>query len=129
MKKNPRLCTTPGCHELRWRGPSGNNEKLVMCEPHQRADWRKRKKPENKGEKQKPGPKPGNKKPASTQPSSLVKRMVIDHQTDTIIITQVINLSDLKSAESETKLERFIGLWKKAGFEIEDRRTELVTLL
>lgn len=36
-------CSHPGCKELRWRGPKGDNNRLYLCETHQRESWRKNK--------------------------------------------------------------------------------------
>lgn len=112
--KDKRFCTRDGCTELRWRGPRGNNSTLVLCEEHQREDWRQRgskryakKKAQKQGASVTSRPKPvvtPTPEPEQTAPSGkVIKVLLVDHNRDLvqrfeIPVTSERKLSDVHNA-------------------------------
>lgn len=56
-------CAKPYCQSERWRGPDGTNDKLTLCEFHQKEDWRRYKAQKSPRKKSVKASKPKTPKP------------------------------------------------------------------
>lgn len=124
------------CGQPRWKGPKGDNHKLTRCEQHQREYWNAAK----ERKRREAGKRIGKGRPVKSaapltvvspqpvalveaEPRSIVKRMVIDYTTNTLIFTDVMRLSDAKTLKRD--FAAWVGLMRHLGYEVEIREAAL----
>jgi hypothetical protein len=106
------ICTHPGCSSPRWLGPSGRNHKLVMCEEHQREDWRNR-----KAAKREAAP-PKERQPRTAKPKREKRgdrTLTIDRRRGVLKVQQVSKLDTFK------QLDMVVAAYREQGYKIVEK--------
>lgn len=125
--KDKTICTRPGCNQPRWKGPKGN-QRLVLCEDHQREDWRLRKNPNAKSRRPRGAnhPEKAASKPVAApsvpvpEPQSIplgsphVKVVLVDHKHDVVQRFDVPVLHDKKLSDIRNAA-RLLEFYRQTG--------------
>ena len=113
-----KTCTTKGCDKPRCYNTKGVQQ--FKCEEHQKAQWRSYHKSSGK--------RPGRPKKSDYQippmrpaPESLLKKIVIDEGSGTLVITQVVKIKELGCGNDPAKFDLLMQFYKDAGYQVEKR--------
>lgn len=103
------------CGAPRWRGPKGTNNKLTMCETHQRQYWRDKKTPRSRQHLVKKDRKARESlRPVRALPSE-IDVLVIDRANDRIFRLKVPIYDAGKRLSDTYRLDVLIAFYRAAG--------------
>lgn len=103
------------CGAPRWHGPKGTNDRLTMCEEHQKQYWRDQKTPRDRQQQVKKHRQARAKlRPVRALPSE-IDVLVIDRGNDRIFRLKVPIHDAGKRLSELYDLEVLIGFYRAAG--------------